>query len=302
MKINTIHLSDNIRGMKELPGECIDMTLTSPPYYNQRDYKDDNQLGLEETVDDYISKLCDVFDEVYRVTKKTGVCWVNIGDTYSKKCLLQIPSKFEIEMVKRGWNLRNEIIWSKPNPQPTSAKDRFWNNHEKLFMFVKNTKGYYFDQPVVPQKEISIRRFFSQNRAEYRKDNGINDKEGYSISFERQKQHYEKMVSKSGIEKDFDYEELLRSGKVPTRPKMTVWEITTKSYKGAHFATYPEELCLDPILSSCPEDGVVLDPFMGAGTTAVVAVKNDRNFIGYEINEDYLHLAEQRISETNKNE
>jgi len=298
METNIIHLGDNIEGMQKLPSESVDMCITSPPYYNQRDYKKQKQLGMEGTVSLFVENLCNVFDEVKRVLKKEGVCWVNIGDTYHNKVLLQVPSRFEIEMSKRGWKLRNEIIWSKPNPQPTSSKDRFWTNHEKLFMFVKDTKKYYFDQPRVPQAEISIRRMFSNNNIDKRKDRETTEKEGFALSSQNQDKHYKQMREKSGIQKGFDYEELIKSGKCPTRPKFTVWDISTKGYKGAHFAVYPPDLIRDPIVSSSPPDGIVLDPFMGSGTTAIVALESDRRYLGYELNEDYLNLANERIAKT----
>ena len=280
---NVIHLGDSLEELQKLPAESVDMCITAPPYYNLRDYKKDRQIGLEESYQDYVNDLCNIFDEVQRVLKKTGVCWVNIGDTYIKKCLAQIPSRFEIEMTNRGWILRNEVIWSKPNPQPMSAKDRFWVSHEKLYMFTKVTKGYYFDQPRVPQKEISIRRAFSKNNISKRKDKDAHGKEGFAISSVNQASHYEKLRKR------------IEAGETLTRPKFTVWDISTKSYRGAHFAVYPPELIADPILSSCPEGGVVLDPFIGSGTTAVVALENNRDFIGFEINDEYRELAIERI-------
>ena len=295
MKINVIHNRECLEGMYALPEKSVDMCVTSPPYFNLRDYKSEKQIGTEKKAEQYINNLCDIFDGVSRVLKDEGVCWVNIGDTYKNKCLLQIPSRFEIEMTKRGWALRNEIIWSKPNPQPMSSKDRFWTSHEKMFMFVKNPKKYYFEQPRVPQAEISIRRMFSKNNTSKRKDHNAGDKEGFSLSGKRQDDHYKQMRENMGIEKDFDYDELVRSGKAPTRPKFSVWDIATKSFRGAHFAVYPEELIQDPIISSCPPGGIVLDPFMGSGTTALVSLKNNRNYIGFELNEEYCKLAGERI-------
>jgi len=296
LKLNTIHNEDSLEGLKKLPAKSIDMCVTSPPYYNLRDYKNVRQIGIEKSVEGFVGKLCDIFDEVRRVLKDEGVCWVNIGDSYRNKALLQVPSRFELEMVKRGWHLRNEIIWSKPNPQPISAKDRFWTNHEKFFMFVKNPKKYYFNQPRVPQAEISIRRMFSKNHVNKRKDKDTTEKEGFSLSSHRQDEHYKKMRDNLDISKDFDYDELVKSGNVPTRPKFTVWDVSSKGYKGAHFAVYPQELVADPIVSSSPPGGVVLDPFMGSGTTALVAIANERNFIGFEINPEYRQLALERIT------
>ena len=300
MKTNHIYVGDNVETLKTLPDESVDMCITSPPYYNLRDYNNEDQIGSEPTVTDYVNNLIEVFTEIYRVMKPTGSCWVNIADSYSNKKLLQVPSRFEIAMSDAGWSLRNEIIWNKPNPQPISSKDRFWSNHEKIFWFVKKTKGYYFDRnPIqVPQVEISVRRMFSNNNLSKRKDAGATEKEGFSLSSGSQDKHYARMRESLNIEKDFNYDELVASGNCPTRPMFSVWDISTTSYKGAHFAVYPPELIERPILSTCPLDGIVIDPFMGSGTTAVVARNNGRKYIGCELNPEYAALSEKRISES----
>ena len=298
MQTNVIHVGDNIFHLTNIPDASVDMCVTSPPYYNLRDYKNSNQIGAENTVSDFVENLCKVFDEVKRILKPTGSCWVNIGDTYDKKRLLQVPSRFEIAMCDRGWHLRNEIIWSKPNPQPISSKDRFWGNHEKFFWFVKDVKKYYFnrDPILVPQAEISIRRMFSKNNMDKRKDFNASDKEGFGISSSSQDKHYARMREEMDIDKEFNYEELIKSGKCPTRPEFDTWDIPSVTYKGAHFAVYPPELIEKPILSCCPEQGIVIDPFMGSGTTGEVAKLNNRKYIGLELNTEYAILANERIS------
>ena len=298
LETNIIHVGDNIFHLTNIPDASVDMCVTSPPYYNLRDYKNSSQIGAENTVNDFVENLCKVFDEVKRILKPTGSCWVNIGDTYDKKRLLQVPSRFEIAMCDRGWHLRNEIIWSKPNPQPISSKDRFWGNHEKFFWFVKDVKKYYFnrDPILVPQAEISIRRMFSKNNMDKRKDFNASDKEGFGISSSNQDKHYARMREEMGIDKEFNYEELVKSGKCPTRPEFDTWDIPSVTYKGAHFAVYPPELIEKPILSCCPEQGIVIDPFMGSGTTGEVAKLNNRKYIGLELNTEYAILANERIS------
>ena len=298
LETNIIHVGDNIFHLTNIPDASVDMCVTSPPYYNLRDYKNSSQIGAENTVNDFVENLCKVFDEVKRILKPTGSCWVNIGDTYDKKRLLQVPSRFEIAMCDRGWHLRNEIIWSKPNPQPISSKDRFWGNHEKFFWFVKDVKKYYFnrDPILVPQAEISIRRMFSKNNMDKRKDFNASDKEGFGISSSSQDKHYARMREEMGIDKEFNYEELVKSGKCPTRPEFDTWDIPSVTYKGAHFAVYPPELIEKPILSCCPEQGIVIDPFMGSGTTGEVAKLNNRRYIGLELNPEYAILANERIS------
>ena len=298
LETNIIHIGDNIFHLTNIPDASVDMCVTSPPYYNLRDYKNSNQIGAENTVNDFVENLCKVFDEVKRILKPTGSCWVNIGDTYDKKRLLQVPSRFEIAMCDRGWHLRNEIIWSKPNPQPISSKDRFWGNHEKFFWFVKDVKKYYFnrDPILVPQAEISIRRMFSKNNMDKRKDFNASSKEGFAISSSSQDKHYARMREEMGIDKEFNYEELIKSGKCPMRPEFDTWDIPSVTYKGAHFAVYPPELIEKPILSCCPEQGIVIDPFMGSGTTGEVAKLNNRKYIGLELNTEYAILANERIS------
>lgn len=298
LETNIIHVGDNIFHLTNIPDNSVDMCVTSPPYYNLRDYKNSGQIGAENTVKDFVENLCKVFDEIHRILKPTGSCWVNIGDTYDKKRLLQVPSRFEIAMCDRGWHLRNEIIWSKPNPQPISSKDRFWGNHEKFFWFVKDVKKYYFnrDAILVPQAEISIRRMFSKNNMSKRKDFNATSKEGFAISSDSQDKHYARMREEMGIDKEFNYEELIKSGKCPTRPEFDTWNVPSVTYKGAHFAVYPPELIEKPILSCCPEQGIVIDPFMGSGTTGEVAKLNNRRYIGLELNPEYAILANERIS------
>ena len=282
LETNIIHVGDNLFHLTNIPDNSVDMCVTSPPYYNLRDYKNSGQIGAENTVKDFVENLCKVFDEIHRILKPTGSCWVNIGDTYDKKRLLQVPSRFEIAMCDRGWHLRNEIIWSKPNPQPISSKDRFWGNHEKFFWFVKDVKKYYFnrDAILVPQAEISIRRMFSKNNMSKRKDFNATSKEGFAISSNSQDKHYARMREEMGIDKEFNYEELIKSGKCPTRPEFDTWNVPSVTYKGTHFAVYPPELIEKPILSCCPEQGIVIDPFMGSGTTGEVAKLNNRKYIG----------------------
>ncbi len=264
-------------------------------------------LGLEPTFQLYIQHLVQIFDEVKRVLKKTGACFVNLGDIYGgsggrkghthessnlnrltvgygategnqqvtkhlAKSLLQIPSRVSIAMTERGWILRNTIIWQKTNCMPSSAKDRFTVDFEYLFFFVKNKK-YYFKQQFEPYKQSTIDRsayghYGMKCQDEYA---GINDK---------QIDYIMKQVTDNP-----------QRG----RNKRCVWNIPTQSFKKAHFATFPESLCETPILAGCPPNGIVLDPFIGSGTVAVVAHKLRRNWIGIELNPEYVEIAEKRI-------
>jgi DNA modification methylase len=161
LELNKIYNMDCIEGMKMLPDKCVDMVITSPPYYNLRDYGTKGQIGLEDTVDEYIEKLISVFNEVFRVLKDEGGCWVNIDDVYRKQGLLCIPDRFKIRMVENGWICRNEIIWHKPNAMPSSAKNRFNNDYEKMFFFTKKSR-YFFEtqyepfKSAVPQKKSAV--------------------------------------------------------------------------------------------------------------------------------------------------
>lgn len=245
------------------------MCVTSPPYYNLRDYEEESQLGNEKTDAEYIAKLCDIFDEVYKVLADDGTLWVNIADTYKNKELLNIPSKFVIEMCNRGWKLRNEIIWYKPNAMPCSAKDRFTIDYEKVFFFAKDSK-YYFEQQKEPSKDsYGGKRGSSKTRKKFQ----------------------------SAMQDTSDVVTVYKERNV-----RCVWEINTEPFKGNHFATYPTKLVEVPIKSGCPEGGLVLDPFMGSGTTGLVARRLNRNYLGIDLNPEYVELANKRILEDGDSE
>lgn len=266
LELNKIHNTDALSGLKSLPNESIDMIITSPPYWNQRDYGHRNQIGMEDSLQDYIDNLIYIFHIAKRVLKKEGTCWINLGDTYSRnKSLSLIPERFAIEMTK-DWILRNTIIWYKPNAMPHSVKDRFTVDFEKLFFFVKN-KQYYFNQQLEPLKVNSD----IQYRQALRKKNAkrYNLKEPY-------KTNYPKKFNPNG------------------RNTRAVWSIPLRPFIHAHFAVYPKELLYTPIKSGCPKGGIVLDPFMGSGTTAAAARELGRNFLGFEINPEYIKIANSR--------
>ena len=315
-ELNKIYQGDCLEVLKTLSSESINCCMTSPPYWALRDYGVSGQLGLEPTFQEYINKLCDIFDEVKRVLRKDGTLWVNIGDTYGgsgnstghtsetknlgyttsqmgaskgnqeatkgyEKALLNIPARFSIEMQNRGWILRNVIIWHKPNCMPSSVKDRFTVDFEYLYFFVKSKK-YWFETQYEPHKLDSIKRACRARTSE-KLDSGQ-----YSTSYKSEYVGYENM------------EEKLKNGELRGvgangRNKRTVWSITTKPFKEAHFATYPEALCETPIKAGCPVGGIVLDPFFGAGTTGLVALKQNKKFIGIELNPNYIEIATKRI-------
>lgn len=282
------------------------------------------ELGLEPTFQEYITKLCDIFDEVKRVLKKEGTCWVNLGDTYSgnkegktdnkvsqylkdtttnlhkkatitEKCLCQIPSRFAIEMTNRGWILRNEIIWHKPNCMPSSVKDRFTVDFEKIFFFVKSKK-YWFEQLRAPygkdEREAGLQRA---------RKYGYSGKGTYQDWYNNERKKTDWVAGNKNLKEGMYASRGQSENKPPLlhpdgRNKRAVWSIITKPYSEAHFATYPEKLIEPMIKAGCPEGGIVLDPFIGSGTTAVVAKKLKRNWIGIELNKDYIEIANKRIN------
>lgn len=286
-------------------------------------------LGLEPTFELYVKHLHDIFDEIKRVLKKTGTCWVNLGDTYAgsgcgtndyrteksksiqgrgksarlyktggiaqkikdmqSKCLCLIPFRFAIEMVNRGWILRNVIIWQKPNCMPSSAKDRFTVDFEYLFFFVKNKK-YYFEAQYEPMlsNEYDVNRMKS-GRKEYKgKWSGYGeeaDKFGNPRAGTQRKSWDGKRIQSA-----------FAAGGASGRNKRCVWVIPTFPFPEAHFAVYPEALIETPIKAGCPKEGVVIDPFMGSGTTAAVSKNLGRNFIGIELNPRYIEIANKRLN------
>lgn len=308
---------DALETLKTLPDESVNTCVTSPPYYALRDYGIDGQIGLEQTPDEYIQKLVDVFSEVRRVLRNDGTLWVNIGDsywgsgsrgydftgkfaeasavqagskgtinlsnlpsltgntgTYKNKDLIGIPWMLAFALRADGWYLRQDIIWHKPNPMPESVKDRCTKAHEYIFLLSKRPK-YYFDHEAM--KEVA-----KETRVVERKDNP--PRYGGKKYTENPDRFYR---TKSG--NAYAY-----SG---YRNKRDVWSVTVKAYKGAHFATFPEDLITPCVLTGALRGGVVLDPFNGSGTTGVVCVKNGREYIGIELNPEYVEMSKRRISD-----
>ena len=294
--LNSILEGDALKKLKELPDQFVNMCMTSPPYWALRDYGVKGQLGLEPTFDEYINKLCNIFDEVKRVLRDDGTCWVNLGDTYfgSGKCagvdntprtikgklpdktLTMIPMRFAIEMVNRGWILRNTIIWHKRSCMPSSVKDRFTVDFEYLFFFSKK-KNYYF--------ETQYEGYSKATRDDSRFNPGSKKNHTYDRKTEHQPNELKIKAQRGGF----------KQGNEKGRNKRTVWTINPKPFKDSHFAVYPEELCETPIKAGCSKGGIVLDPFFGAGTTGVVALKQSKKFIGIELNPEYIEIAKARL-------
>ena len=269
IQLNNILHGPALEQLKTLDSESVDCCITSPPYFGLRDYKVDGQLGLEKNPQEYIQNLMQIFDKVKRILKSSGAAWINMGDSYNgNKSLSLIPERFAIAMVDQGWILRNKIIWYKPNCMPSSAKDRFTVDWEYLFFFTKSQK-YYFETQYEP--------YDLTNPSGWRKQDAI-----------------------FGGSKAEGYENATYSGNAWSpnplgRIKRCVWKIPTKPFSEAHFAAFPPGIVYIPLMATCPVNGVVLDPFIGSGTTALVAVNNARNFIGIELNQSYIDMAMERL-------
>ena len=327
MIYNCILPGNNLDTLKTLQDNSVDCCITSPPYFNLRDYGDfPGQIGLEETPEIYIEKLVDVFREVYRVLKDTGTCWVNMGDSYNgsgknngntkpsaakqssntashsvkvlslrtlpPKSLIGIPWRFAFAMMSVGWILRQDIIWSKPSVMPESVKDRFCKSHEYIFMFAKKPK-YYFDHRYALEPALGYdgRKVMTIARGHF--DNAA---WGTQIGDRRERWPQRGYATKQG---NTGLNENRHGDVIPTelfRTKRDVWTIASEPSGLEHYAMFPQRLILPCILCGCPEDGIVLDPFIGSGTTAIVAMKNFRRYIGCEINPEYIKIAEERIA------
>ena len=402
MEYNRIIHGNNMEILPTLPAESVNCVVTSPPYWGLRDYGVKGQLGLEKTFEEYIKNLCDIFDEVKRVLRADGTCWVNLGDTYwgnkgnhyPAKSLCLIPQRFAIEMVNRGWILRNTIIWHKPNGMPASAKDRFTVDFEYLYFFTKSNKIQFWTNSktgeCVRKQPIGIKGIEGEDWEWREKRKKVSLWRGHDYWFEQQfephntkddldrrKNKYWSMnIADGGSGKQNKGRDRREFYGKYGKNKRTVWTIPTQPFPEAHFAVFPEGFVEIPIKAGCPkyickkcgmarmkiykiigkqitesmkiagcnkegkykgtdqkdyknafaqgpsetkkrilesmsqikesyytdcgcnegfEGGIVLDPFMGAGTTAVVAIKQGKRYLGIEISEKYIKIAEKRI-------
>ena len=293
--LGTLH-AQITTGIAEQPRMCV----TSPPYYGLRDYGgEEKQIGMEQSPEEYVEEMVKVFALVRDCLTDDGTLWLNIGDSYynyrsdgnypqqsvsktrqdlpqstpvrgnkleglKSKDLIGIPWMLAFALRADGWYLRQDIIWNKPNPMPESVKDRCTKSHEYIFLLSKS-KNYYYDNEAIkePAKDWGTR---DRSKGKYHNPGtGLQPHSGLTKSYAK-------------------------------KNKRSVWSVNKKPYKGAHFATYPEELIEPCILAGSEKDDIVLDPFMGSGTTAAVAKKNSRAYIGCELHEEYASLQTARIS------
>ncbi|GAA5003455.1 site-specific DNA-methyltransferase [Acinetobacter puyangensis] len=339
--MNQIYFGDCRQTMQQLieQGTKVQMCVTSPPYFGLRDYGVNGQLGLEDTIDEYIQNMVEVFRLVRELLHDDGTLWLNLGDSYAgsgrgmtrtglndgknpktkglilpkqnasqsnlkPKDLIGIPWRVAFALQADGWYLRQDIIWHKPNPMPESITDRCTKAHEYIFLFSKSRR-YYFDHEAIkePVAESSLKRL-SQD---------LEEQGGSHIAVGKHNGTMKAVCSRSSRD-NFKRKNSKRAAVIPnqstgthrlqrpdseydllTRNKRSVWQVATKPYKGAHFATFPPDLIEPCILAGSRVNDVVFDPFMGSGTTAATALKHDRNYLGCELNPDYEHLQKLRI-------
>jgi DNA modification methylase len=278
-----------VERLRELPDGSVRTCVTSPPYWGLRDYGNDGQLGLEATPQEFVENLCKVFDEVWRVLADDGTLWVNLGDSYANKSLAGVPWRFAFAMQDRGWYLRQDIIWAKPNPMPESVTDRCTKSHEYVFLLTKNPR-YYFDNEAIKEPAVAL--------TAHDLDGGFGRKNIPGQSPNSSSRGIRFGGNKYGDSDDPKH--ATKSGNIyeptGTRNKRSVWSVNVKGYKEAHFATYPVKLITPCILAGSSEGDTVLDPFSGSGTTGEVALTHGRNYVGVELNPEYAALGEKRIT------
>jgi DNA modification methylase len=327
LPINQILVGDVRKKLAELPDAAVDCVITSPPYFALRDYGHNEQLGAEATVDEWAANIAIVCAELQRVLTPTGSLWLNLGDGYArhpkegaqKKSLLLGPQRVALRMTRAGWLLRNQVIWAKKNPMPSSVTDRLTTTHEFVYFFTKQ-QHYYFDLDSI--RESKVGKTLGKARST------------------RATYPPREAVPSVGKAPRIDLNQGLASMKAAGRQSHPLgrnpgdcWSLATASYRGAHFATFPVDLVRRPLLSTCPEKvctgcgqpwrragqvidgrrlatgplradcdckasprrGIVLDPFLGSGTTALAAEQYGRDWLGIELNSEYAQLAEQRL-------
>jgi DNA modification methylase len=307
--VNEIIQTDCLKGLQSLPDACVQCCITSPPYWKLRDYGVTGQLGMEDSPEEYVQKLVEIFSQVKRVLKPGGILWLNIGDGYwgsgkggkdpnyrkghtafgkvidksklgipvtgkhpeiKNKDLMGIPWMLALALRKSGWYLRQDIIWHKPNGMPEPVKDRCTQAHEYIFLLTKNRK-YYFDAKAI-STEIQGKTLHDRSSR----------------------------PSKKALQSPLMNNIKNGGGPYLSANRRSVWTITTKAFKGNHPAVFPPEIPERCIKAGSKEGDIILDPFMGAGTTAIMAKRLGRNFIGFELNPDYIALANERLKSNRK--
>lgn len=318
---------DALNELKKLADNSIDCCVTSPPYYQLRDYGVEGQIGLEKTLDEYISKLVVIFNEVKRVLKPDGTLWINIADSYAgsgkgrntngkhnnkhansianrgqrygnlsktpcckPKDLLGVPWTLALALRDNGWYLRQEIIWNKPNCMPESVTDRCTKSHESIFLLSKSRK-YYFDWQIIQEPCVGFDKSSPRgSKGSFTQNSGR--RKGNRKTFRGGGVYTQNSAFNNSIEKQNTSHgnEQNSSG---LRRKRSVWTVSTVGSRENHFATFPPKLIEPCILAGCKEGGVVLDPFAGTGTVGRVAKQHNRQFVLIELSSEYIEICKK---------
>ena len=275
---NAILCGNSRQVLSSLPDDSVHCIVTSPPYYQQRDYSTQIQIGNEETAEMYIAALQGVFQECQRVLRPDGTLWLNLGDKYQNGNLLGLPWRVALALQSDGWILRSDIIWHKPNAMPSSVKDRPTTDHEYVFLLAK-TAEYYYDIDAIREPHVTFteKSKMKGGRNHFGKVNGTPEEGKNGGNANLHDGRWDQAFHPLG------------------RNRRTVWEIPLSKFRDAHFAVFPEKLVELCVLAGSPQNGVVLDPFLGSGTTAVVAQRLGRKYIGIDSNPEYCAIANQRL-------
>jgi DNA modification methylase len=326
--MNEILVGDAVTRLKELPDESVNCCVTSPPYWGLRDYGVAGQLGLEATPQGYVSQMVEVFGQVRRVLRDDGTLWLNLGDSYAsavkgsggpdssstlagtpaggngqrfqsrtfdlsaiglkQKDMVGIPWRVAFALQADGWYLRSDIIWAKPNPMPEGVTDRPTRSHEYIFLMSKS-ETYYYDANAIKEKSD----YATPQGAKLTGGAYAPPGQGPHANARPDKQRGHSRRH-DGFNDRWDLMSKEEQG-ANGRNKRSVWWIAPEPFPEAHFATFPQALVEPCILAGCPAGGVVLDPFMGSGTVALVALKAGRQYVGIELNPEYAKIAEARV-------
>ncbi|MEL7445470.1 MAG: site-specific DNA-methyltransferase [Pseudomonadota bacterium] len=261
-----------------MPSGIINTVVTSPPYFGQRDYEVEGQVGSEDCHSEYIDRLVSIFRGVRDVLRDDGTLWLNLGDKYRNGALLGMPWRVALALVDDGWTLRSDVIWHKPNAMPHSAKTRPTTDHEYLFMFSKS-KDYFYDADAIrePHVTFSEKSKMRGGRNHLGKRGGTPEAGKNKGNSNLHDARWDQAVHPLG------------------RNKRTVWSVPLGKFREAHFAVFPEKLIEPCVLAGSPRGGIVLDPFFGSGTAGLVALNNGRRFVGIDFNRDYCEMAQRRL-------
>ncbi len=277
--VNEIICGDALSLAKELPTGHVDTIVTSPPYFQQRDYGDERQIGSESTPAHYVERIVAVFDALRPAIKSTGSMWLVLGDKYSDGELLGMPWRVALAMKDAGWHLRSECIWHKPNAMPSAAKTRPTVDHETIFLFTRE-KDYFYNADAIrePHVTFSEKSKMKGGRKHLGKRGGTPEQGKNSGNNNLHDGRWDQAFHPLG------------------RNKRTVWSVPLSKFREAHFAVFPESIVETCIKATCPALGLVLDPFSGSGTTALVAKRLKRNYLAFDCSAEYCMLACRRLA------